>query len=292
MNRFLTTTIGIVGSTAFFWAAAAIFVSDVGKLRHARESLDWPSVNGRVTRSVIDDSQHDQRPWVVYTYTVAGKKYVSSQISFDLFDRPGGWGRVKSIIGRYPAKQTVTVYYDPREPATAILEPGVYSPFITPLLFGAVLSLFGSLILWATIRNLVPREPVAERQQSERQQIIGTAFLSGLVYLCIVATTLDSGVQETSVKAFGERPAGMPNLLFIFGLQTLLYLPMPWVFWHSTRLTLQAVQDGGLASIGYLLTVARVHPHLRKSQMVCIAGVVYFIAVAVAWIIYAAANGV
>src|SRR5262249_47657301 len=102
MKKFIETTFGVVGGIGFLWAAFAIFVWDVGKLQQARDSRDWPQVEGRVTHSAVDHRGRERRPHVVYTYAVAGTPYTSSQISFDVFDNPGGEGRIDTIIARYP----------------------------------------------------------------------------------------------------------------------------------------------------------------------------------------------
>ena len=293
MKNLVGKTFGILGGIGFLFAAIAIFVWDVEKLGQARDSRDWPKVDGRVTISNVDRGQGESRPHVVYTYTVEGALYTSSQISFDLFDKPGGQGRIESIIARYPVGKTVTVYYKPNEAGIAILEPGDYSLFFMPLLFGAVFFVGGSLILWKTFRQVV----VNERQDSHlgmtaKRRIEATAAMSVLFYAMIVLTSFDSAVRETEVKAFGERPAGMPNLLFVLALQTLLYLPMSWVFWHLVGLTFHARQEGRRFSVWYILTAGSYHPHLRRSQLACIAGIVYFVVICVAWIVYAEARGI
>src|SRR5262245_39046442 len=170
-----------------------------------------PRVEGTVTRSTVDDSRREIRPHVVYTYTVAGTPYTSSQISFDLFDKPGGQGRVESIVARYPVGQNVTVYYDPNEPATALLEPAVYSHFLLPLLFGALFFFGGSLILWKALRQVMDGRPVPQRGTAAKHRMAATAAMSALIYVILVLVSFDSAVRDTSVKAFGERPAGIPN---------------------------------------------------------------------------------
>lgn len=213
MKKFVETTFGALAGIGFLCAAIAIFVWDVGKLQQARDSRDWPRVEGRVTRSTVDHSQRESKPQVVYAYTVAGTPYTSGQISFDLFDKPGGQGRIESIIARYPVGEKVTVYYDPNEPRTAILEPEVYSPFFMPLLFGALFFFGGSLTLWRTFRQVMDGRPVPQQGTTTKRRILATAAMSVLIYAILVLVSLDSAVRDTFVKAFGERPAGIPNLL-------------------------------------------------------------------------------
>jgi hypothetical protein len=146
MKPLANTLFNALAGTAFLCAGVAILVWDIGKLRQVGASLDWPTAEGTVVSSGIDKRERETKPHVVYTYAVGGIEYTSTQISFDLFDKPGGEGRVETIVARYPEGKQVAVHFDPGSPATAVLEPGVYSPFFMPLLFGVLFVLGG---LWA-----------------------------------------------------------------------------------------------------------------------------------------------
>jgi hypothetical protein len=293
IKKLAETTIAFLAGVGFLYAGIAIFVWDVEKLRQARDSQNWPRVEGRVIFSTVDHSKDETKPHVEYTYTVAGALYTSRQISFDLFDDPGGRGLPESIVARYPVEKEGTVYYKPDEAGIAILEPGIYSPFLMPLVFGAIFFAGGSLILWRVFRPVTQKEkPDPHLDVTAKRRMAATVAMSVLIYAIIVLTSLESAAQEIFIMAFGERPAGMPNLLFMLALQTLLYLPMPWVFWHGMRLAFQAHEDGRRYSVWYILTIGRRHTHLRQSQWVCIAGLMYFFVICAAWIIYAAALGI
>src|SRR5262245_46215924 len=47
MKKFVETTFGLVAGIGFLWAAIAIFVWDVGKLRQARDSRDGPGLRAQ-----------------------------------------------------------------------------------------------------------------------------------------------------------------------------------------------------------------------------------------------------
>jgi hypothetical protein len=292
MKKFFDLSCGVLGGIGFVWAGVWILVWDAGKLHQAHDSRDWPRAEGTVTQSRIDDRQREHKPHVEYTYTVAGVPYTSRQISFDLFDKPGGQGRIETIVARYPVGQNVTVYRDPQDPEIAILEPEDYSPFLMPLVFGILFISGGSWILWKTVGLVMVGEPRPLQDTTVKRRIALTAIISVMIYLIIILVSCESAVRETFVKAFGERRAGLPNSVFMLDLQTLLYIPMPWVFWHASRLAMQALEDGRRPGVGYLLTVGRSHPHLRHSQNVCVGGLVYFVVVCAAWIIFAAARGI
>jgi len=292
MTKTGESIVGGLASVAFLWAGVAILAWDIGKLQQAQHSREWPRVEGTVTESHIDDREREHRPLVEYTYTVAGTPFTSRQISFDVFDKPGGVGRIESIVARYPVGRKVTVYHDPKKPATAVLEPGVYYPFIAPLMFGALFFCSGAIVFWIIIRRLMGEPPKPNPDMTLNRLTIATAFISVLICVVFVLVSFDPAVQETFVAAFGERPAGVPNIIFVLALQALLFLPMPWVFWHGMRLAFQARDDGRGLGIVYLLTVGRSHPHLRTSVRVCIGGLVYFVVLCAAWIAYTAARGI
>ncbi len=296
MKKLINTTLGILGAIGFLCAGTAILAWDIGQLRQAKESRNWPQIEGTVTLSEVDRSQKESRPHVEYTYVVDGTSYTSRQISFDVFDKPGGEGRLETIVERYPVGRTVAVYHAPNLPAKAILEPEVYSPFLMPLFFGVMFVASGAYILWTALRQVVKRQPAPRPGFTPKRRLAATAMTSGLVYLVIVLTSFESAARETFVKTFGDHPFGIPNHLFVPALQTVLYLPMPWVFWHVMELVFQALQDGRRVStghfVGYLVTVGHIHPHLRRSQRVCVVGLAYFAVICAAWIALAAARGI
>jgi hypothetical protein len=291
MKRSANILFGILAGAGFLWAGVAILMWDIGKLRQARAARNWPTAEGTVVLSTIDDRQKESTPHVVYTYTVADTEYTSNQISFDIFDKPGGEGRIESIIARYPEGTEVTVYYDPGNPSTAILEPEVYSPFFMPLIFGVLFLLGGIFVIWKTILSSSKAESASGQSVSTNNRIAATAVVSLLIYAVFVLVSCESASQETFARVLGPRPVGLSPLVFVLGLQTILFLPIPWVFWHGMRLAFQATQDGRRIGIAYLLTVGDSHPELRGSQRICIAGLVYFAVICGVWIVCAAVYG-
>jgi hypothetical protein len=83
------------------------------------ESIDWPSVSGRVDRSWRTDSP--TVPHVRYSYKVGKKGYQGNRVAFgDVV----GVAEVKRVMRRFPAGKEVPVYYEPDNPANSVLEPG------------------------------------------------------------------------------------------------------------------------------------------------------------------------
>jgi hypothetical protein len=92
----------------------------------ANASKHWESTTGQVLLSQIQMRRASARtgmtpyPVVVYEYQVMGQRYQSSRISFGT--DMGGSLVAQPTLDKYPAGSTVTVYYNPTNPAEAVLE--------------------------------------------------------------------------------------------------------------------------------------------------------------------------
>ena len=92
-----------------------------------RASQDWPSVTGAVVNSYVEEYRDaDQSPSyyarVVYQYAVDGELYASQQVSFGIVKSYAGQNGASKALQAYPVGKEVTVYYDPADPAEAVLE--------------------------------------------------------------------------------------------------------------------------------------------------------------------------
>lgn len=89
-------------------------------------SLSWRSTQGRVLKSRVEVSGGEVTsvsPYVLYEYEVHGQIYQSVQIQAgDRFIRSATSRDAYETVDRYPVGATVTVYYDPSNPAEAALE--------------------------------------------------------------------------------------------------------------------------------------------------------------------------
>jgi hypothetical protein len=121
----------------------------------SRQAAHWPKTSGQVISTQVhtDHSQTDrgltaaqrarsQRyyPVIHYQWNVDGKTYSGSRYrlgtTYEKFKRRE---HAQSAAAQYPAQSALTVYYDARNPAQAVLEPaasmGVYVPLPLGLLF-------------------------------------------------------------------------------------------------------------------------------------------------------------
>ena len=112
--------------TAVATSGMYLAVSEIRAIAEARQSLGWPHVPGHVRAAGPLEQPHERGapPFqrVRYVYTVAGIDYESNRVSFGRSPRE----RVVSgaeVVG-YSENERVTVYYDPKDPESAVLEPG------------------------------------------------------------------------------------------------------------------------------------------------------------------------
>lgn len=87
----------------------------------SRQCRHWPSVTGVVIESRVDDAHLEMtKPVLRYRYQVGGQSHVGFRVAF------AGYGisrrAMVRLIQPYPQGSTVTVYYNPRDPASAVLD--------------------------------------------------------------------------------------------------------------------------------------------------------------------------
>lgn len=90
-----------------------------GKNR-AKRTMTWPHVPGKVIESsVVGDKNFDggdEKARVLYEYVVNGIPLRSKTVGAGVLSSPA------SVVKRYPIGKEVQVYYDPRNPKSALLE--------------------------------------------------------------------------------------------------------------------------------------------------------------------------
>ena len=96
----------------------------------AQGSQHWLSTVATITRSEVgqsSSSDHDgprtnYHPVVEYTYPVGGQVYAGKRIAFGPVKASARSASAQAALAKYPLGGTVTVYYDPNNPAEAVLE--------------------------------------------------------------------------------------------------------------------------------------------------------------------------
>ncbi|OHA46106.1 MAG: hypothetical protein A3A80_00685 [Candidatus Terrybacteria bacterium RIFCSPLOWO2_01_FULL_44_24] len=128
-------------------AALTIFWG-IPTARNAMESKNWPLSEGRITVSDVSenyDSDNNGKTYsakVAFEYTVNGRQYVGSRVTFGDYDSSDP-AHASGIVMRYPVGESVQVYYDPDEPKTSVLEPGTSWSSFVGLGAGGIFSLIG-----------------------------------------------------------------------------------------------------------------------------------------------------
>lgn len=138
----------------FIFIIVGLILTIIGKnsVGTAKASLEWPTAQGQIVTSEMDmrreksggsTARHYQyRPNILYEYSVDGARYTSKKVavvgmtSRDQKD-------IKPILRRYKEGSSVTVYYNPEDPKSAILEPGVTWRTYMPLGLGILFFMVG-----------------------------------------------------------------------------------------------------------------------------------------------------
>ena len=151
MGRFLLGFFGI----AFLLGGGAIMLL-MGKpmLDQAHASKTWPTVEGTVTESRVETIKPQDRndgptyqAVVSFDYEVQKTSYNSSRIWFGGEISTNDQAEMQNIASQYVEGQKTTVYYDPQNPAEAVLQPGAFFSTYLLMIFGAVFAVPGIIML-------------------------------------------------------------------------------------------------------------------------------------------------
>jgi hypothetical protein len=125
VNAWVCWIIVFVGA-ALMWKGARIQLK-------AQRAKSWPSVPGRVLesslRAVLDNRGRTYRAYILYEYAVGGVTRRSDVWRLGVGTSSFTKGSTE-VVERYPVGTAVTVFFDPDNPADAMLEPGNASWFL------------------------------------------------------------------------------------------------------------------------------------------------------------------
>lgn len=144
MNRIgCDTVIRFFIGLVFFLVAAGTLWWGITTVRNASVSRNWPAVSGTITASQVtistDKNGTTYSADVQYKYVVNDRWYTAGTVNFGEYGSSNR-GRADKIVARYPPGSPVTVYYNPDDPNTAVLEPGVT--------WGSYFSIFMALLFF------------------------------------------------------------------------------------------------------------------------------------------------
>lgn len=94
------------------------------------EARTWPTVQGKVVHSSYGRSNSGKgtsyRPEVYYEYAIADRTFHASRIQTGP-EVVSSKNEVERLVARYPVGKAVAVYYSPRKPSDAVLDPAAQS---------------------------------------------------------------------------------------------------------------------------------------------------------------------
>jgi Protein of unknown function (DUF3592) len=145
--------------------AAIVFVvssfftlSAVWDLIDGVRSYEWPSVEGRTVDHAVSFGASkypvDDALVFAYAYTVDGVQYQG--VRFDYAGR-NSMRRSRELLSEYQVGSRVRVYYDPQRPDRAVLEPGISTWTVVPVLVGGLVALISGSVTNETIAILLSR---------------------------------------------------------------------------------------------------------------------------------------
>lgn len=154
---FVTLVFGLIFLIAGYLVA---FKFGAPILENAKASEQWPKASGRITASHVETSRDSENKnmysaQVTYEYEVEGTTYTDDTVWFGGDYSSSNRSDAQQTVSKYPAGQTVDVYYQPDDPANAVLEPG--AKFTSYLVYGIgwMILLVGILILGGMLIGMV-----------------------------------------------------------------------------------------------------------------------------------------
>ena len=134
-------------TVGFFLLGSIGVLASLPKLLKATKSTSWPSTSGKVLESTLDISRGNKLsdktilPHLLYEYEVGGKKYTSNKIHI-----LRGWTENEAVLypDRYPKDSLIIVFYNPRNPAEAVIEKGFHHTGFLGLYVSAIFMFMGA----------------------------------------------------------------------------------------------------------------------------------------------------
>src|SRR5262245_51840255 len=130
MNNLGSMISGLVAIPFIIVALVFVFLA-LRSSRKASISRKWPATTGKVLAAGIEPrTGHSSKggyytsyyPVVQYEYTVNGQRFLGNRITFGGEVGYGWTGMAQRQIAGYVPNSNVAVFYDPNEPANAVLE--------------------------------------------------------------------------------------------------------------------------------------------------------------------------
>ena len=145
---------GPVVGLLFLGIGLLMLVFGLVQFRTAKASQDWPSVEGEIVHATVgvkvsrdeDGTSRSYAPQVLYTYSVRGQQYTSDRVTVGARRRYSSHRKAEAKL-QYQNGEKVTVYYNPKKPAQAVLKCGAVGGALPTLLIGIAFAIGGGIVL-------------------------------------------------------------------------------------------------------------------------------------------------
>jgi hypothetical protein len=131
--------VGITITAVFVIAALTMDVIIPWMLYQGAASSSWPTTDARLESVEWKRRKRKRRLRVRYTYKVEGKSYSATRVTW-------GLNTSASVSRTYEEGDTASVAYNPSNPSSAVLEPGIkwydFILLLLPLAFTAIAGVF------------------------------------------------------------------------------------------------------------------------------------------------------
>ena len=159
----------LVGFAWFMIVLGAILIFfGIVMLKDAYASRKWPTVEGKVqgirvrserTSRTTSSRKRSYYFEITYTYMVDNQMYTGNRFSLGAGPRASKKFSLEEDARaeahkQYPLRSTVTVYYEPGNPKSAVLESGANWGTYVPLLLGVLFLPAGLFFLWITRKSV------------------------------------------------------------------------------------------------------------------------------------------
>jgi len=115
------------GGICLIVIAPFIVMPTIRSFNQARQSASWPQTDAEITKSeVVREDEKGKPAWdpkISYRYTVDGKNFTSSKVSWRSFST-SIYIHAEEVATKYPVGSVHKAFYSPDDPSKSILESG------------------------------------------------------------------------------------------------------------------------------------------------------------------------
>jgi hypothetical protein len=149
--------IAIVFCSTFIIAGIAVAGFGFRKMYRAAISAKWPTVTGSIESSELGRHTNGSHGTtysadIDYEFRLNGITYRNNAVDF-VGGSTSNLSAAQETIHKYPKSKEVAVFYDPADPYTSVLEPGIHPSNWFLLIFGFVFASFGTVFMIIIVKS-------------------------------------------------------------------------------------------------------------------------------------------